>query len=327
MSISDRVSTNGSLFGPRLDPVVFFTPLFLAGLVYSFVDESSWFGIYFFIAIWISFDLMHVLSTVPVAFRRYQSGRLKLYTISRVIFLVTLVVYSVFLIEEKLFYHLLAYVAIYHNVIQQYGWMMISRKKAEDQEPWLWDLSVLLSLSLAPLIWWHSELSTLKLEELNPGDLIRFIPAEVAYLFMGLASLVIGVYIFRLLLGSAVNLTKMWIFLATGAWFGFGLIWAEDLRFLIVASALSHGLPYIFYSSAAYSVKIDEKGRRWSFGRFGAFSFSIFVIALIWNHLFNLSWESTAPWGLKVAVWLPAFFHYSFDALIWKKSYQREIGI
>ena len=63
---------------------------------------------------------------------------------------------------ELLFWRVLAYLAVFHFVRQQYGWVALYRAKAGEKSRWgKWiDTAAIYLATVYPLVYWHSNLPT-----------------------------------------------------------------------------------------------------------------------------------------------------------------------
>ena len=124
------------------------------GLLESGVPDWSW------ITAILLVDVAHVYST---AYRVYFNSqemrrRLWLYVLTPVLaFAVGAAVYSE---GSQFFWRGLAYLAVFHFVRQQYGWVAMYRRKAGEQPglgKWIDTVAIYLA-TLYPLIYWHAHL-------------------------------------------------------------------------------------------------------------------------------------------------------------------------
>jgi hypothetical protein len=61
---------------------------------------------------------------------------------------------------EVIFWQVLAYLAVFHFVRQQYGWVALYRARAHECDRWgaLVDAAAIYMATLWPLVWWHAHL-------------------------------------------------------------------------------------------------------------------------------------------------------------------------
>ena len=155
------------LFSPAVDLAAFLGSAVIAlallslgaglGVVNS--DSPEW--------VWITaillIDVAHVYAT---GFRVYANredfqDRKWLFLLTPVLaFLIGWAVYSEGTGGPMRFWRILAYMAVFHFVRQQYGWVALYRSKAGEQSPagrWI-DTAAIYLATVYPLVWWHSHL-------------------------------------------------------------------------------------------------------------------------------------------------------------------------
>lgn len=150
------------LFSARVDLLAFAGSFLLAmgllalgqplGLLERDTPDWLWVGAILMI------DVAHVYAT---GFRVYFDGReLRrrpwLYGLTPCVGLVASL--ALYQLGSEWFWRALAYLAVFHFVRQQYGWMALYRSREQDHEPWGgWiDSVAIYSATLYPLIYWHS---------------------------------------------------------------------------------------------------------------------------------------------------------------------------
>jgi len=108
-------------------------------------------------------DVAHVYAT---GFRVYANredfqDRKWLFLLTPVLaFLIGWAIYSEGSGGPMRFWRILAYMAVFHFVRQQYGWVALYRSKAGEQSPtgrWI-DTAAIYLATIYPLVWWHSHL-------------------------------------------------------------------------------------------------------------------------------------------------------------------------
>jgi hypothetical protein len=163
-SATDARTTRSWLFSPRVDLFAFLgsaTVSLLAlwigarlGVLNN--DSPDWIWIPFVLLI----DVAHVYAT---AFRVYfDTDELKrrplLYCFVPIVgYAIGVAVYS----ENGLFFwRALAYLAVFHFVRQQYGWVALYRARLNERDVWgkLIDSLAIYSATIYPLVYWHAHL-------------------------------------------------------------------------------------------------------------------------------------------------------------------------
>lgn len=149
------------------------------------------------------------------------------------------------------FWRSLAYLAVYHFIRQQWGWMAIARRRAGESEraDRLLDQAAIYACTLYPLLHWHTHLPA-PFDWFLAGD---FAPLPPWLLPIGLALhiLVLGLFATRQIQrwsnGQGVNWAKLHILVCTWVSWFVGIVWLRsDLAFTAL-NVLAHGVPYLAY--------------------------------------------------------------------------------
>jgi hypothetical protein len=286
-------------------------------------------------------DVAHVWSTV---FRTYLDGeelrrRPALYTAAPLAAYVLGVLAH--LASPGVFWSLFAYVALFHFVRQQYGWVALydRRARVSDFERRL-DAAAIYASTVGPVLWWHAHLPR-AFWWFVENDFLAGLPAWVGTLALALHGLVLAVWVgfqaARVLRGEGLQVGKVLLVLATWvAWFG-GIVLAQDDFTFTVMNVILHGVPYfaLLFRYARGRYAEGGYGRLAPLVRAGLPGFLLFLVALafveelLWDRLvwhdravlFGASGLTLAPDLLALVVpllALPQATHYLLDAFIWK---------
>lgn len=194
-------------------------------------------------------DVAHVYSTL---FRTYFDSeevdrRGTLFTIIPVLcWLVGVLLYWV---GAAVFWSVLAYLAVYHFVRQQYGFMMIYARK-EGAAGWRLNLDrwAIYLATVYPLIFWHTHLPR-NFEWFIAGDFIPFSAVFVERLCWFLYCAVLTAYVLKELAGwragQTLSLGKNLLLIGTVLSWYVGIVhYNGDMAFTLT-NVVSHGIPYI----------------------------------------------------------------------------------
>lgn len=292
-------------------------------------------------------DVAHVYSTL---YRTYFDPsslgprRSLLWIIPFAGFMAGVLLYS---LDSLLFWRLLAYVAVFHFVRQQYGFMRLySRKEKVSKLPALIDKLAVYYATLYPLLYWHLS-GQRNFNWFVEGDFLFFradwlLPfATVLHVLLMAAFLVKEVYFF--IRHRYFNLPKFAVIAGTaGSWY-FGIVhFNGDLAFTLL-NVVSHGIPYMalvwLHGKKTHAKPVREnRFLRLVFSRAGLLIFLgiIFLLAfveeglwdrMVWQERGALFGGSFIP-GLKLnhqflslvvpLLALPQITHYILDGFIWK---------
>jgi len=244
--------------------------------------------------------------------------------------------------SPAIFWRTLAYVAVFHFVRQQYGWVALYRRRlgghsAVDR---VLDDAAIYSATLYPLLHWHANLPR-EFEWLIPGDFIPGLPREAAGallpLHLGVMAAYAGRQLWLLSRGRPVSPGKNVVVATTwAAWFVGIVVLDSDYAFT-VTNVFVHGIPYLAlvwiygrnrYEAADGLVSRAFRPRAWAL-------YLTPLVALAWLEewgwdvvlwherpgLFPGAGSSPGPGTLALLVpllALPQATHYVLDGWIWR---------
>ena len=340
------------IYHAAFDTVWILSPAFLALLVVYLLPASMKSGTEMPLAAWVILilliDVAHVYSTLfrtymdPVRFRKQRDLFL---AVPVICYMAGVLLYS---IDNMLFWRLLAYLAVFHFVRQQYGFMRLySRFDAKHKLAEKIDTATIYTATLYPIIWWH----------LHPGRTFNwfvdggFLSLELPWLLpvaSVLYTAIIAAYLVKELLFSfktrTFNIPKNAIIVGTILSWSFGIIYFNgDLVFTLL-NVVSHGIPYM---ALIWIMGKKEHNALTQKNKFSKVFLQQYGIALFIGILFLLAWTEEAIWdGL---VWkehdtvfftgslpkikdinilallvpllsLPQAVHYVLDGFIWRRT-------
>jgi len=344
------------IYSPLVDGIFILSPPLLAtmfivscpGLFSSASDIPIWAWVLLIVAV----DVAHVYSTL---FRTYfDSDELRkhtaLYTLIPLLgWLGGVMLYSM---GSLVFWRILAYLAVFHFVRQQYGFMMIYRRKekgAFSGFQWI-DKATIYMATIYPLVYWHTHLPR-NFSWFIQGDFFRIqskfldhatflIYATCLFAYATAESLLT----FR---SGKFNLPKNLLVVGTVVSWYVGIIcFNGDLAFTLT-NVISHGVPYMcliwIYGHNKSALKPREKLLPFLKARtfFSAAGVPLFIGVLfllayfeeglwdgfVWrDHTEVFQWfsnlprlvsQSTLAWMVPLLA-LPQITHYILDGFIWR---------
>jgi hypothetical protein len=236
-----------------------------------------------------------------------------------------------------LFWRVLAYLAVWHFVRQQYGWVALYRAKNGDPPGWhRWlDTLTIYLLTLYPLAYWHAHL---------PRKFWWFLSQDFAAAPAGLAALLAPAYWGCLALYSLRSLASwlghgkvspgkdMVVFTTWFCWY-VGIVALNSDYAFTVTNVLIHGIPYM---ALVYCYRAPGAGRRTP--PWWLFLLTLWAIAyceeLLWDRalwherswLFGASWEvqDLHPFLVPLLA-TPQITHYVLDGFIWKRRHNPKL--
>lgn len=245
---------------------------------------------------------------------------------------------AVYATSAALFWTSLAYLAVFHFIRQQVGFLALYRLREgaprNTREARL-ERAALYALMLWPLLWWHAHLPR-AFDWFLPGDFVPFVPAWIVPPAGLLAAgLVLAHAAARLRSGRSAPGRDLWLLTTGAVWLGGMVLSNGDLAFS-ATNVVLHGLPYLALVAWTGHRQWAVSGR----GPVEARWFQGAGLALFLAPLLGLAFLEEAAWDLWVwreRAWLfgeaalpdpgwwavpllsvPQVTHYVLDGLIWK---------
>ena len=337
------------IFSKHYDLTWLFVPVWGVWVV-TFCLPEAWVTAEVPLWIWVVFvlgiDVSHVWSTL---FRTYldreefQHHR-KLLIIAPVLAFAGAAAISA--ISMSLFWRVLAYVAVFHFVKQQYGFMRIYKAKARDfKKQWITDNFVIYLSMLYPVFFWHINLDR-QFSWFISGDFIQWQPEFISTINL------IGSWLYVLMIGSwlvqeffrskgqSFPMGKvLWVLTTAGNWY-IGIVYFNSDLVFTITNVVAHGIPYmalvLFYQRRKFQLRAIS---------FGKIKYGLMVIGGVlmlalgeeyfWDLFVNkengdffasfLPYFETVPalhWQVLATAVLsvPQITHYIVDGFIWKSN-------
>jgi hypothetical protein len=306
-----------------------------AGVLYDRTPEWTWVPAVLLI------DVAHVWGTgFRVYFDREELMRRPwLYILAPLIgFILSVALYSQ---GELLFWRALAYLAVFHFVRQQYGWVALYRARAgeHDRLGRAIDTSAIYLASVYPLLYWHAHL---------PREFSWFMPNDFAILpALGLAErilwpiycLTLSVYVinslYRAIAKGKVNPGKDIVVVTTALCWYVGIVAFNSDYAFTVTNVIIHGVPYLVLIYWYTRARHPTANRYYRFLARGPIMFlaTLWLIAYVEEMLWDRSvwheraWLFGSAWDLQSfrvlfvpLLALPQLTHYILDGFIWRRK-------
>ena len=342
------------LFSPRVDLCVFLGSAAVSlaalwvgarlGVLEGDAPEWSWVPAVLLI------DVAHVYAT---GFRVYfdteeLKRRVWLYALVPALALALGV--TVYSESEKMFWRMLAYLAVFHFVRQQYGWVALYRARLGERgrTGWWTDAAAIYLATIYPLIYWHAHLPR-KFWWFLAGDFAG-VPLIVERMVQPIYWLALAVYALR----SAYNwLIKrqgnpgkdIVVATTTVCWYVGIVMFNSDYAFT-VTNVVIHGVPYIalvyWYARGRLAKRGVDANRPYRMLARNAYIFiaTLWLLAyceeLLWDRgvwherawLFGGAWDVASLKVLFVPLLaLPQITHYVLDGFIWRRRGNPELSL
>lgn len=289
----------------------------------------------------VGIDVAHVYSTIyrtyldPAA-RSRLSGWLVLTPLAGWVFGVLL--YSC---NAAIFWTVLAYLAVFHFIRQQYGFLMLysRRERALPKACALIDRAAIYGATLGPLLYWHTHLPRAFVWFID-GDFLA-LPRWLWYMARPAYALILAAYLIKECWLAAVrreiNIPRNCIVMGTALSWYVGIVVANGDLIFTLTNVVAHGIPYMALTF------IFSRGELRQGARFGPIArvlpiaiATLFILAfleeglwdgLVWReHLKLFPGFSRLPQiqtdtVLALVVPLlavPQMTHYVIDGVIWR---------
>lgn len=296
-------------------------------------------------------DVAHVYSTLyrtyldPGSFKKQKT---LLTVVPFAGFVTGVLLYSM---NAMVFWKILAYVAVFHFVRQQYGFMRVySRYEAKGNWHASIDTLAIYAATLYPVLYWHFS---------GPRNFHWFIEGDFTYFsfpsLLPILSVAYGCIMITYLMKEGllwkrdgrINLPRLAVVLGTAASWFFGIVYFNgDLAFTLL-NVVSHGIPYMamiwLYGEKNY-VRSGEGNRflKILFRPIGILLFLgiLFLLAFVEEGLWDtMVWKEHdtvfsffTPFRVELShqllsilvplLALPQITHYILDGFIWRSRQQ-----
>ena len=349
-------TTKPWIHSPTVDGFFILGPAMLAtglgALGHRYLPQTQDIPVWAWVLLVMSIDVGHVYSTL---YRTYfDKEELKrnrdLYILTPLLcWLGGVVLYS---FGWMYFWRSLAYLAVFHFIRQQYGFMRLySRKEKDASSAAKWaDRAVIYMATIYPLIYWHTHIPR-NFHWFIEGDFVAISWPALDQIGFGLYIAAIAGYlakeIYSYRMTSQFNLPRNLLVLGTlVSWYVGIVVFNGDLAFT-ATNVVAHGIPYMALIWI-YSRKKSEQdikagtgtllaGIRYVSMRFIPLFVAVLVFfgfveeglwdALVWREhasVFKVFWSLPQLADPSVLAWvvpflaLPQSTHYVLDGFIWR---------
>ena len=312
---------NPWLVSRRFDLAMFLLP---AAIALALVPLGSWIAptgatpFPMWIACVVLIDVAHVWSTL---FRTYLdrdelARRPLLYAlVPAVAFLAVLAASA---ISMRLFWTALAYLAVFHFVRQQYGWVALYNRKdpSLSRADRAIDQAAIYASTVYPILWWHAHLPR-EFDWFVKGDFVAGLTPAVAAILMPFYAGALALFalrqIQRRLAGEPFRTGKIVVVATTALCWGVGIIVTNTDWAFTVTNVIIHGVPYFGF------VWFECRKTR-AIGWLHVAGAYLLVAALA--SIEELGWHRLPDVPLLIAALaLPQITHYVLDGFIWRSTH------
>lgn len=324
---------------PLFDSLFILFPSFIAVLfvVFRGSENLTSLPLWMWVALVMGIDVAHVYSTL---FKTYFHSkefedRKNLYVMAPIlVWIIGIFFYS---IGAGVFWTLLAYLAVFHFIRQQYGLLRLYSHETEKKWKML-DNAVIYVATLYPIIYWHAH--PRDFNWFIEGDFFTGLPPVVEKIAFVFYLLIIGIYVTKEIVSvfkiKEFNLGKNLIVSGTILSWYIGIVhYNGDIAFT-VTNVIAHGIPYMALIWIWGRKNVAKHINR-SYGVV-AFLGVILLLAfieeglwagLVWrehlsvfnvfSHFPQITDKATLSWLVPLLT-LPQATHYVLDGFIWKSK-------
>ena len=261
---------------------------------------------------------------------------------------------ALYAIGEDVFWRVITYVAVFHFIRQQYGWVMLYRGRNGERDRfgrWL-DGATIYACALYPLIWWHAHLPR-NFAWMTDNDFIEGMPMAAASVARVLYIALLAAYVVRAVVQLVRTRQTAWgkhlVVAATAACWYNGIVAHDNDYAFMVSNVFTHGVPYMVlvfvYARAASREPASYRGTtaRLLGGRVlraaVMFIATVWLVAYVEELLWNRSMEHEHTWlfgngsdvgGFAIVLApllaVPQLAHYALDAVLWRRRSNPRLG-
>jgi len=252
---------------------------------------------------------------------------------------------------EGAFWRAIAYLAVFHFIRQQYGWVMMYRARNAERDRFgrIVDGATVYLATLYPLAIWHAQLPR-TFNWMKEGDFVAGLPSWIATA-LGIAyaialALYLGRAIWQLATGRSVSWGKHLIVFSTAACWYAGIVATNSDYAFTVTNVFTHGIPYMalvfLYARAASREPASQDGttarmlRRRGLLVFVATLWLIaYVEEMLWDRTMWHDHAGLFGGGLDIGnaalviaplLAVPQLTHYVLDGFLWKRTRNPRLG-
>lgn len=309
---------------------------FCQGWLQTLEERYSFYTWLFFV---VFIDVAHVYATlfktylVPKAF---QERKRLLIVLPIICFAIGVVL---FMLGSRVFWVTLAYVAVFHFIRQQYGFMRLySRYEVKTKLSLITDNLVIYTATGYPMLYWfmssRRNFTWFMQDEFftYQNDTLLHIAGYLYFVILGLYAIKIS---YTCVKTGYFNIPKNAVILGTALSWYFGIVYYNNDLIFTMLNIVSHGIPYmaLIYLKEIRQSQGQLQGVLYYLTTYkGVFIYAGILIVLafseeylweimVWNEQFSIGNAAVFEnWHFLLVPFLvvPQFTHYLLDGFIWK---------
>ncbi|MEG0850382.1 MAG: hypothetical protein RSD71_10425 [Flavobacterium sp.] len=304
----------------------------------ALIENNYSFYTWLFLIVFI--DVAHVYATLFKTYfvkEEFQKDKKRLILLPVICFITGLILFS---FGSMVFWSFLAYVAVFHFIRQQYGFMRLYARNEEKTKISVWiDNLTIYTSTIYPMLFWFFSPKR-QFNWFVENEFFHFENKAVLEILFGVYIAILSIYVIRTIIVSVktkfFNIPKNSIILGTALSWYFGIVYFNDDLIFTLLNVVSHGIPYM---ALVYFKEIDGKSAS-ELGSLSflkqykgfliyigillliAFSEEFFWEFFVWNENISMSSFDFSSWQIVLVPLLsvPQFTHYLLDGFIWKSK-------
>lgn len=348
--MSDKAATHQTpwLFSRRLDLAAFGGSALVSLLVLAWgaqhqlldggdTPEWTWLSLILLV------DVAHVYATgFRVYFDKQElSRRPLLYSFTPLAcFVIAAAVYSE---GQMVFWRCMAYVAVFHFVRQQYGWVALYRARGGETEAWSWriDAAAIYMATVYPLIYWHTVPRDFSWFVVNDFlSLPSWLATAAWLLYLASLTAYVGKSAWQWSVGRPNPGKDLVLGVTVLCWYVGIVHYNSDFAFT-VTNVVIHGVPYLVLvwwymlkrRTADHPIQAPSK-LKLAVMLLGTVWLLAYIEELVWNravwhehHWLFGGPVDAAGWQVLIvpALAVPQLTHYVLDGFIWRRRSNQSV--
>jgi hypothetical protein len=283
-------------------------------------------------------DVAHVYSTL---FKTYfvreevQKRKLLYYGIPALSWVLGLILYQ---FGSLTFWSVLALVAVFHFIRQQYGFMRIYARFEPNNWSKRIDEIAVYSATIFPMLYWFKTPRAFTWFVENEFNWLQNFPNYtklITVLYFSILIIWVIKTVFEIIKTKQFNIPKIALITGTYLSWYFGIVYFNNDLVFTFLNVISHGIPYVaLIYIREIRQKESQKLKRLSIFRstFGIFLFILVILCfaffeeflleiLVWKEYFSFNLNVSLKWFqfLVPLLVVPQLTHYLLDGFIWRK--------